>query len=81
MKIGELRWHTCTNRALSPLIQESSSLGLAYETTLADGGWPVESAEDFVEDNIYAASQFPVGAVVGRRLDVLISRPYREWRL
>jgi hypothetical protein len=53
-------------------------LMLAFQTSLADGGWPVEWAKDVAEDNIFAASQFPVGTVVGRKLDLLVSRPSRE---
>jgi hypothetical protein len=49
-------------------------LVLAFETSLRDGGWPVEWADDVAEDNLYAASQFPAGTVVQRRLELLISR-------
>jgi hypothetical protein len=50
-------------------------LVLAVETSLRDGGWPVEWADDVAEDNLYAASQFPAGTVVQRRLELLISSP------
>ncbi|WP_326546877.1 hypothetical protein QGN32_01230 [Mycolicibacterium sp. ND9-15] len=65
---------TTTARVVeSPLTREE--LVTAFQTSLQDGGWPAEWAEDVVEDNIFAASQFPVGTVVGRNLELLISRP------
>lgn len=53
-------------------------LVLAFRTSLADGGWPREWAEDVADDNVFAASQFPAGTVVERRLDLLFSRPHDE---
>jgi hypothetical protein len=53
-------------------------LGLAFETSLRDGGWPVAWAEEVAADNLYAASQFPEGTIIQRSLDLLISRPHRE---
>ena len=50
-------------------------LVLAFETSLRDGGWPVEWSADVAEDNLHAAAQFPAGTVIQRRLDLLMSRP------
>lgn len=71
---------TTTARVIETALTREE-LVMAFQTSLADGGWPAEWAEDVVEDNIYAASQFPVGTVVGRRLDWLISRADREHQL
>lgn len=42
---------------------------LAMSTSLADGGWPVEWAEEVADDMLALAAHWPVGAVIQRRLD------------
>jgi len=42
---------------------------LALETSLGDGGWPVECATDVAEGMLDLASRWPVGTVIDRRLD------------
>lgn len=38
-------------------------------TSLIDGGWPVNWAEDVVDDNLVIASFFPTGTVIERSFD------------
>jgi hypothetical protein len=47
---------------------------LAFQTSLADGGWPIEWAEDVADENLAIAGDLPVGAVIGRRLDGILLR-------
>jgi hypothetical protein len=42
---------------------------LAFKTSLADGGWPVDWAEEVADDNLEIASQLPVGSNITRKLD------------
>jgi hypothetical protein len=42
---------------------------LAFETSLRDGGWPVEWATAVGEDNLEIAAQLPVGSIITRELD------------
>ena len=42
---------------------------LAMRTSLTDGDWPPEWAEEVAVDNVCIASVFPVGTVIERRLD------------
>ncbi|BBY98319.1 DUF7715 family protein [Mycolicibacterium fallax] len=41
----------------------------AMRMSLDDGGWPVEWAEDVVDDNLIIASVFSVGTVIERSFD------------
>jgi hypothetical protein len=50
-------------------------LVLAFKTSLADGGWPAEWAEDVTKENLAIAARWPAGTVVERRLDGFNSRP------
>lgn len=67
---------TTTARVVESVLTRKE-LVMAFRTSLKDGGWPVDWADDVADDNIFAAAQFPTGTVVGRRLESLISRPYR----
>lgn len=42
---------------------------LAFETSLADGGWPTSWAEDVADDNLEIAAQLPVGAIITRDVE------------
>ncbi|MGV0851898.1 DUF7715 family protein [Mycolicibacterium phlei] len=42
---------------------------LAFRTSLGDGGWPTEWAEDVADDNLHMARQLPVGSIIIRELD------------
>jgi len=42
---------------------------LAFRTSLGDGGWPIEWAEDVADDNLSLAAQLPLGAIIIRELD------------
>jgi hypothetical protein len=42
---------------------------LAFKTSLVDGGWPVEWAEDVADENLEIAAQLPAGAIIVRKLD------------
>ncbi|BDX30359.1 hypothetical protein TUM20985_09060 [Mycobacterium antarcticum] len=47
---------------------------LAFRTSLADGGWPADWAEELTEENVTIARRFPVHSVIGRELDGLLLR-------
>ena len=47
---------------------------LAFQTSLVDGGWPIEWAEEVADDNLAIAEELPVGTVIGRRLDGFLVR-------
>ena len=47
---------------------------LAFQTSLVDGGWPIEWAEEVADDNLAVADDLSVGTVIGRRLDGLLVR-------
>lgn len=42
---------------------------LAFGTSLPDGGWPIEWAEEVADDNLSIAAQLPVGAIIVRDID------------
>jgi hypothetical protein len=42
---------------------------LAFETSLPDGGWPIEWALEIADDNLEIATQLPVGSIITRKLD------------
>lgn len=52
-----------------------ADLVLAFETSLDDGGWPVEWADGVAADNVRLAAQFPPGTVIDRCLDIFSARP------
>jgi hypothetical protein len=47
---------------------------LAFQTSLVDGGWPIEWAQDVADENLAIADDLPVGTVIGRRLDGFLVR-------
>ncbi|OBF13037.1 hypothetical protein [Mycobacterium sp. ACS4331] len=47
---------------------------LAFETSLGDGGWPVDWAESVADDNLEIAAQLPVGAIITRDRDQFFLR-------
>jgi hypothetical protein len=47
---------------------------LAFETSLPDGGWPLEWAEEVAGDNMEIAAQLPVGSIIGRKLEQFFLR-------
>lgn len=47
---------------------------LAFQTSLSDGGWPVEWAEAVTDENLEIAAHFPAESVIGRRLDGFLLR-------
>jgi hypothetical protein len=47
---------------------------LAFETSLVDGGWPIEWAENVADENLTIARRFPVRSVIGRQLDGILLR-------
>jgi hypothetical protein len=47
---------------------------LAFETSLPDGGWPIEWAEEVADDNIEIAAQLPGGSIIGRKLEQFFLR-------
>jgi hypothetical protein len=42
---------------------------IAFQTSLSDGGWPVEWAEAATDENLEIAAWAPAGSVIERRLD------------
>lgn len=71
-----------SHRATTTAVVEHSELTrdeviLALRTSLADGGWPTEWAEDVADENLAIASDLPAGTVIGRRNDVFVVRPVR----
>ena len=42
---------------------------LAFETSLSDGGWPVEWADAVADQNLEIAAKLPPGSIIVRRLD------------
>jgi hypothetical protein len=47
---------------------------LAFQTSLVDGGWPIEWAENVTDENLAIADHFPIGCVIGRQLDGFLLR-------
>jgi hypothetical protein len=47
---------------------------LAFETSLPDGGWPIEWAAAVADDNVEIAAQLPVGSIIGRNLEQFFLR-------
>jgi len=47
---------------------------LAFETSLPDGGWPLEWAEEVAGDNMEIAAQLPVGSIIGRKIEQFFLR-------
>ena len=47
---------------------------LAFETSLADGGWPTEWARDVTDENLELAGRLPTGTVIERRLEAFFVR-------
>jgi hypothetical protein len=50
---------------------------LGFKTSLADGGWPVEWAEDVADENLEIAAQLPAGAIIVRKLEQYFLRGAR----
>jgi hypothetical protein len=50
---------------------------LAFQTSLRDGGWPVEVATDVADENIAIADGLAEGTVIGRLIDDLPVRAIR----
>lgn len=50
---------------------------LAFETSLVDGGWPIEWADEVTDDIMCIAEDLPAGAVIGRRFDAFMLRAVR----
>lgn len=49
-------------------------LVLAFRTSLADGGWPIEWAEQIADENLAIAANWTVGTIVDRDLDEICFR-------
>jgi hypothetical protein len=47
---------------------------LAFETSLSDGGWPIEWAEELADGNIEIAAQLPAGSIIDRKLEQFFLR-------
>ncbi|MFG1933191.1 hypothetical protein ACGFK1_21480 [Mycobacterium sp. NPDC048908] len=59
---------------------------LAFRTSLADGGWPIEWADEVADENLEIAAQLPEGAIIVRKMEryfvrgVLLPSPSPEQR-
>jgi hypothetical protein len=42
---------------------------LAFQTSLSDGGWPVEWADEVADQNLDIAAKLPVGTIIVRKLE------------
>lgn len=42
---------------------------LAFQTSLSDGGWPVEWADEVADQNLDIAAKLPVGTMIVRKLE------------
>jgi len=42
---------------------------LAFRTSLADGGWPVEWADEVADENLEIAAELPAGTIIVRKLE------------
>ena len=42
---------------------------LAFRTSLADGGWPVEWADEVADENLEIATKLPAGTIIVRKLE------------
>jgi hypothetical protein len=57
---------------------------LAFRTSLADGGWPVEWADEVADENLEIAAELPAGTIIVRKLEsyflrgALLSYPARS---
>lgn len=49
-------------------------LVLAFSTSLVDGGWPRDWAEEVADDNIEIATMAPAGTIIVRRFEDLYVR-------
>jgi hypothetical protein len=47
---------------------------LAFQTSLADGGWPTAWACDVTDENLELARRLPAGTVITRRLEAVCVR-------
>jgi hypothetical protein len=47
---------------------------VAFETSLTDGGWPIEWAKEVADDNLEIAAQLPAGSIITRKLDSFFLR-------
>ena len=51
------------------LVVTRDELVLALRTSLIDGGWPPDWAEEIADENLAMAAAFPTGTVIERRLE------------
>jgi len=51
---------------------------LAFRTSLTDGGWPGEWAEDVADENIEIATRLPAGAIIPKTRELLPPRGAKE---
>ena len=62
--------HRATTTAMvveSPMTRDE--VVLAFRTSLSDGGWPPEWADDVADENLDIAAKLPAGAIIVRRLE------------
>lgn len=53
---------------------------LAFSTSLDDGGWPRQWAEEVADENLEIAAQLPVGSIIVRKFDDYFLRHQRATR-
>jgi hypothetical protein len=42
---------------------------IAFQTSLSDGGWPIEWADEVADQNLDIAAKLPVGTIIVRKLE------------
>jgi hypothetical protein len=71
---GAASHRATTTAQIADLDITRGELVLAMRTSLADGGWPTEWAEEVTDDNLIMAAMFPTGTVIERRLNGFMPR-------
>ena len=62
--------HRATTTAMvveSPMTRDD--VVIAFRTSLSDGGWPIEWADDVADENLEIAAKLPAGAIIVRKLE------------
>jgi len=62
--------HRATTTAMvvkSPMTRDD--VVLAFRTSLSDGGWPIEWADNVADENLEIAAKLPAGTIIVRKLE------------
>lgn len=68
----------CDRATTTAMVVESDitrdDVVLAFQTSLVDGGWPLEWAEVVADDNLEIAAQLPLGSIIIHKIDQFFLR-------